>query len=278
MKLSGIFERLSKSVLRRRDFKTIIGMARVYKNWHEILLDSLGLFYKPERTIVLRNGIRFVARDYRSLSKISSAKLVGNEIWVRKSYNPPGFEINKSDVVVDIGAHIGAFSLYAAYHGGIVYSYEPSPGPFKLLKKNIKLNGFEKVIFPFQLAVGGKRGKRKMYMSEAEVKGQVQMFRNDTYNTPLDVECTTLKDILNSVGHIDFLKCDGEGSEFEIFFNTPKKYLEKIEKISLEYHEGRTKFNKEDLKKFFENMGFDVNVKPEFKTLGTIYAKRAKFK
>lgn len=274
MKLNGIFERLSKSVLRSRDFKTIIGMARVYKNWHEILLDSLGLFYKPERTIVLRNGVRFVARDYRTLSKISSAKLVGNEIWVRKSYNPLGFEIDKGDVVVDIGAHVGAFSLYAAYHGGIVYSYEPSLGPFKLLKKNIKLNDFEKVISPFQLAIGGKRGKQKMYMSEAEVKGQVQMFRNGIYNIPLDVECITLKDIVNSVGHIDFLKCDSEGSEFEIFFNTPQKYLKKIEKISLEYHDRRTRFRKEDLRSFFKKMGFDVTIKPEFKTLGMMYVKR----
>jgi len=275
MKLKGISKRLTL-----RDLKTLAGMMRVYKNWREILSDSFGISSKPEMTVVLRNGVRFVARDYTTLKDVSSTKLVGNEIWIREAYNPPGFEIKKGDVVVDIGAHIGAFSLYAAYHGGKgskVYSYEPSPLAFDMLKKNIRLNRFEKIITPFRLAVWSKKGKRNIYMSNADSQGQGTMLSDSNFNIPVVVNCITLSDIVKSIvrmhGRIDFLKCDCEGAEYDIFLSTPKKYLEKIEKISLEYHGYSKKHSKDDLKLFFENMGFEVSIKPEFETLGMMYVK-----
>lgn len=60
-------------------------------------------------------------------------------------------------VVVDVGANIGVFALYAALGGArAVYAYEPSAASYDLLRKNIAANGFESVIFAERRAVVGQ--------------------------------------------------------------------------------------------------------------------------
>ena len=51
-------------------------------------------------------------------------------------YAPEGFVPRRGDVVVDIGANIGVYSLYAAHKGAQVVAYEPHPETFALLKAN----------------------------------------------------------------------------------------------------------------------------------------------
>jgi predicted RNA methylase len=48
-----------------------------------------------------------------------------DEVFIHKAYNPRGFEIEEGGVVVDLGAHIGAFTVFAARKAGVVLSYEP---------------------------------------------------------------------------------------------------------------------------------------------------------
>jgi len=61
------------------------------------------------------------------------------EIWVIEEYTPKEFEINTDDVVIDIGAYLGFFSLYAAKlaSNGKVHCFEPLPNNFFTLSKNI---------------------------------------------------------------------------------------------------------------------------------------------
>ena len=57
-------------------------------------------------------------------------------------------EIKKGDVVIDIGAHIGYYTvLFAKLVGpeGRVFAFEASPTNFKILKKNVDVNGYQNV-------------------------------------------------------------------------------------------------------------------------------------
>ena len=59
--------------------------------------------------------------------------------------------------VVDVGANIGYYTLLGAKmvgEGGRVYAFEPDPLYFSLLKKNIEANRFNKIVEPFNTAVG----------------------------------------------------------------------------------------------------------------------------
>ena len=57
-------------------------------------------------------------------------------------------EIKKGDVVIDIGAHIGYYTvLFAKLVGpkGRVFAFEASPTNFEILKKNVNVNGYQNV-------------------------------------------------------------------------------------------------------------------------------------
>lgn len=125
--------------------------------------------------------------------------------------------ISKNWNVIDVGAHIGYYSMQYAKlvgDGGSVFSFEPSKETYKILVSNIKLNNFRNV-FPENLIVSNKLKKVKFFLSgnpltnriaSKHVEGNyyyVQSIRLDDY----------FKDFKKP---INFVKIDVEGAEFEV--------------------------------------------------------------
>lgn len=72
--------------------------------------------------------------------------------------------IKKDDVVIDIGANIGYYSLLM-HNAKKIYALEPSFKSFSLLKKNILLNNYKNII-PYNIAIGDKNGYAYINVSE----------------------------------------------------------------------------------------------------------------
>lgn len=224
----------------------------LYKNWYVPFCVILR-FPDSQVTCVLRNGAKF---------KVKAGDLVPlgiiNKIWLDKIYTPVGDEIRKDSTIVDIGAHIGSFSVFAATRAENVkvFSYEPSSENFSLLTENIKLNDL-KNIEAFQLAVSGVGETVKLYLdkkhsvlhSTAIPKGVLQE----------EVKSVTLKEIFdsNQIDKCNLLKMDCEGAEYEILFGAPKSTLARIQNISMEYHDV-LHYHIGGLRKYLQDMGFDV--------------------
>lgn len=218
------------------------------------------------------------------IRKHSGDKLAVNEIWKGKIYTPPNFEIKENDIVVDVGAHIGIFSAFAAAlaKNGTVYSYEPVPENFNLLQENIRNNGLKNIKL-FEMAVSKDSGKIKMSLSS--LSNSCHSASNGlgigNNSRTISANAITLEEIFlrNNLENVNFLKMDCEGLEYEILTNTPKKQLKKIEKISMEFHEFG-KYKASQMKNFLENNGFKISIKRNminhliWKT-GMIYASRA---
>lgn len=71
--------------------------------------------------------------------------------------------------VVDVGAFIGYYTLLAAKlvgNKGKVYAFEPDPSSYSLLKKNIDVNGLNKVVEPFRLAISNREGKDTIFLDK----------------------------------------------------------------------------------------------------------------
>ena len=68
--------------------------------------------------------------------------------------------IKSSDVVLDCGAHIGLFTLKVANIHSQIVSVEPSSTNFRLLQRNIILNGLEKKVTLIKKAVLARSGLR----------------------------------------------------------------------------------------------------------------------
>jgi len=142
--------------------------------------------------------------------------------------------------VIDIGAHIGTFVLYARAHNATVpiFAYEPLEENYTLLKRHIKENHLSHVVSS-QVAVGGHAGESVLQVSQNN--------HNNSLGTPLDdkvlreqkVQTVVLDRIFskNRLEVCDLLKVDCEGAEYDIFTHTSPETFAKIRAIMMEYHE-----------------------------------------
>lgn len=216
-----------------------------------------------------------------SLREKSIDPLIVWEIFNRKSYSRPWYELNENDTAVDIGAHIGVFTLYAAANvpKGKVFAYEPIYGNFSLLKKNVKQNRLTNVKI-FNKAVTSNGRKIKIYVSPSNSGGH-SIYPVD-HNKIAEVESVTLENLMkqNRISKINFLKLDVEGAEFDIILKTPKNVFKKIDKIVMEYHDFTAKENNhKEIVSFLAECGFKTTVSGTFLEskifrAGMILAKR----
>lgn len=123
--------------------------------------------------------------------------------------------VKPGNIVVDIGAHIGYYTLiFAKLVGptGKVFAFEPDPENFSLLKKNIEMNGYKNVIL-VQKAVADKNSKIKLYLSEKN-KGDHRIYDSFDNREVVEVEAIKLDDYLKDyLDKINFIKMDIEGAE-----------------------------------------------------------------
>jgi FkbM family methyltransferase len=124
-------------------------------------------------------------------------------------------EIKKGDIVLDIGANIGYYTLiFAKIIGdeGKVFAFEPDPDNFLLLKKNVELNGYKNVIF-VQKAVSNQTGKVKLYISDSN-KGDHRIYDPGDGRHSIEIDAIRLDEFFEDFqGKIDFIKMDIQGAE-----------------------------------------------------------------
>jgi FkbM family methyltransferase len=187
------------------------------------------------------------------------------EIWEKGSY-AAGFPMGRKAVIIDIGAHNGYFSLYAARNsaeGSRIYAFEPVLDNFKILVENLKLNQVEKVSAR-NICVSGSDGTLTMYVNTAHTGGhsqyreRIEKYRPDTIE---EIECDSVAfchTVPAGVEQIDFCKIDCEGAEFDILLQAPAEFLRKVQVFAIEFHEfGGHKV--EELIDLFSRHGYTVS-------------------
>jgi len=251
------------------EIKIALNIMRIMKNWPVSFAEYFGLYRilkKNHIQYILRNGIKYEIRTE------TSDRAIFHEIWVRKYYNPKGFIIKEDDLVIDIGAHIGIFAVFAAQFAknGKIYAFEPMPENFEMLRNNIGINKSTNII-SVNKAVSDKKGEKELYLSKDNT-GEHSFIFNEDKSKKVKVKTISLKDIIDeyNLTKINFLKIDCEGAEYEILLNSPQDIFHKIEKISMECHYIDKTRNIFSLKKYLEEQGFDVTIRENFPML---YAK-----
>jgi FkbM family methyltransferase len=120
-------------------------------------------------------------------------------------------EVKKGDVVADLGAHIGFYTLMMAKlvgKEGKVYAFEPDPVNFSFLKKNVERNGYKNVVL-FQKAVSNETGKGNLYIGKARSLDRIYPFEGQQGS--LEIERVRLDDVIQE--KLGFIKMDVEGAE-----------------------------------------------------------------
>lgn len=185
------------------------------------------------------------------------------EIYRDRGYLPK-LQYTPTDIetVVDFGANIGVFSLWAhhIFAPKKIYAVEMEASNYKQLLANISINALEATIQPVQAAIfneSGSVGIRRM-----EWLGGFHMLNLDEkLNT---VKALSLADFLamTNIEMIDLLKIDIEGAEKYLL--TPENeavFRDKVRYVFLETHSVND-FRTEHGVEYFQRLGFEISLAP----------------
>jgi FkbM family methyltransferase len=134
------------------------------------------------------------------------------------------FTPKEGDVVLDIGAHMGRYTIISSKRvgeNGKVVAIEAHPNNFEMLNRNIKLNQLTNVV-SLNYAVYSKETKIKLYLPEVEsgytIYNTIMSNRARAEDKFVEVNANTLDYILQLKGIMDvnWVKIDVEGAEFEV--------------------------------------------------------------
>ena len=128
------------------------------------------------------------------------------------------FEVEEGDIVVDLGASLGPFTYsILPKNPKQCFVVEPLSYHIDILNKNV---GQENV----KIIQGAISDKKKLEITWDDITETSPTF--------------TFKEFLddNNINKIDFLKCDCEGGEYDVFSKGNIEFLKTIPKIVVEFH------------------------------------------
>lgn len=152
-----------------------------------------------------------------------------NKGFLKKKY-PELFYLKEivkpNDVCIDIGANVGYYSIFLSKivgRSGKVYAIEPIPLFAEIWKKNVKRSKINNLEL-YNYALGGTEENVKMGIPE--VNGvlhhgmtKIVSTREEKYIKYFEVEMKVPDNLFSNLPKLDFIKCDVEGYESEVFSN-----------------------------------------------------------
>lgn len=209
-----------------------------------ILNTTYGSFYCFENDLITEQLVKYGAHTRNELAMVLSF-------------------IRQGDSVLDIGAHIGTFSIPMAFKmgpSGYVGAFEANPEAFSVLERNIQLNKCDRIIEAFEAIVTDTPGNYHLEAPESNTGGAFLSLSGDeeTQRVPCVLldrwfgESTRIKEV-------NLIKIDVEGMEVNVLQSckeligkfTPLLYLE----ISKQ-HLSRYGYSICDIESFLRGFGY----------------------
>ena len=177
--------------------------------------------------------------------------------------------VKKEDpICFDVGAHIGESVVYfnKIFHNPLIYSFEPSPKSFEILKNNNYINNI-----CFNYAISNITGNTVFYENEISHTNSLikinsssldSIKKQKTINSEINIKAKRLDDFIieQKINNIDLLKVDVQGAESLVFeggqntLNKTKVVI--VENCFFDYYENKGGFF--DIEKFLKPKGFSL--------------------
>jgi FkbM family methyltransferase len=131
------------------------------------------------------------------------------------------FDGKKDLTILDAGANVGIFSVFCSPSSKTIYSVEPTPSHYNILKEVVK--PFHNII-TMNCAVWKKDQDIQFYIVDHNTTSNSAVAAT---NNSVTVSGKTLKSIIKeyNIEHLDLIKMDIEGSEFEVINDELLEYL-----------------------------------------------------
>jgi len=201
-------------------------------------------FYSSEDKALIFDSYIFKPAEIKQNSQknsfpeiIRGYSILIEEILITKAYENEEVKVESKDIVLDCGANIGIFSIYAAKNAKMVYAFEPSKEEIAILPKNERLNNCNNIKIIPKAVIDNSRGAKLVllgtvsnYLIDKEKKENEE--ESDKENI-LDIETISIDEFVEKEGleKVDFIKMDIEGSEKKALLGakeTLKKFKPKL--------------------------------------------------
>lgn len=212
------------------------------------------------------NQIKVVAESKEAVEHFAEPEnhvgTILRQINEERMYDPI-FADGEDMTVLDLGANVGLFSLYAADSCERVVAVEAVPSTFRIAQEVTK---DAKQIEMHQYAISDKDADVSFYLNENSTTNSLVSHQGDEITVP----GITVASLLEKLGidQVDFVKCDIEGSEvIALTEETVGAVADKIDFWFVEVHQtnngevpwpGNLEMNRQQLKTVFENCGYTV--------------------
>ena len=197
-------------------------------NFKDFLYKSLKLL-AIDKSVVLKFDVpKYGYKVYCPINKEDLIIMSRHEDEIIRYFNT-----KQGDIVVDVGAHIGRYTIIASKRvgeNGKVIAIEAHPGNYEMLNRNIELNGLTNIT-TLNYAVYSKETKIKLYVPDEELGYTMHHSIMFSYLSPkyslkgkenekfIEVNANTLDNLLQQNGisqEVNWIKIDVEGAEFEV--------------------------------------------------------------
>ena len=191
---------------------------------NQALRESLADIRRQQRSPVFQAGPDVIVTEVEGfLLGVPSQEWRLGAYYALRGLPEPGMTrlfasfIQPGMVVVDIGAHIGIYTLFAlrqlSGHGRL-YSFEPTPKTHALLRDNVQVNGFlESGVVRLDVRAISDHAGSTTFTAYPNNSGHNSLFAGTAPGETLTVETVTLDSALADEPRIDVIKIDAEGSE-----------------------------------------------------------------
>ncbi|GEM_PF-1933617 len=170
--------------------------------------------------ITLENGIKF------NLEKVTDYLLV-----IEYFYNYYNIQdIKNKEIIIDVGANAGDFSIFLSKDAKKIYAFEPVPKIYKRFTNNLKLNKITN-IQAYNLGIYSKKTTVKINVPEQDGCSKISSDGNTIIKT---ITWDDLYKLIDSPKKIDLLKLDCEGCEYSLL--SAPTILKYIQEIRMELH------------------------------------------
>ena len=195
--------------------------------------------------------------------KLLKTKIFGLDFWYREDDKYIGqrialqkyeeyetmlmqHELKGMEVVVDVGANIGYYTLLMASMAKKVYALEPDKECFEILKKNVEENKLKNVVL-LNVAASAKNDKQTLIKDNENLGNSHLGIGNGDI-----VKCERLEDILINEYKIDLIKIDTQGWEPEVIEGAKKIIKRDKPILFLEY--STAEYKDETMRKYLASV------------------------
>src|SRR5258708_22579889 len=158
------------------------------------------------------------------------------EVFGLGEYDLPWIDWTAIEYVLDIGAHVGSFTLWAAARSRCrILALEPNPATRRLLESNVKNQKLQDRVIGRGWALAGGPGLRRLRPA-ADSAASALVFEVAVGDLQVDAIDLAGAITASEFPHLDLVKLDTEGAEYEVFYNAPVAVLQAPRYWVLECH------------------------------------------